>query len=50
MTGRAGVEIAFLDTGPFGQVVNDGFVDGDVIVDKWDAFVDAAASKDRDTC
>lgn len=47
--GRArGVEVAGVHAGPFGEVVDDGLGDGDVVIDEGEAFVFAAAAEDGD--
>ena len=46
--GEQGVEVAGFDAGVFGYVIDDGFVDGDVVVHEGDAFVGGAAAKGGD--
>lgn len=50
MAGVTGVQVAILHARPFGEVVDDRFGDGDVVVYEGGAFVVAAASQNRDAC
>lgn len=46
--GGDGIEVADFDAGVLRHVVDDGFVDGDVVVYEGDAFVGAAAAEGGD--
>lgn len=46
--GGDGVQVADFDAGVLRHVIDDGFVDGDVVVDEGDAFVCAAAAEGGD--
>ena len=48
MARARGVEVAVVHARPFGEVVDDGLGDGDVVVDEGDPLVLAAAAEDGD--
>lgn len=48
VAGARGVEVTGVDAGPFGEVVDDGLGNGDVVIYEGDAFVFAAAAEDGD--
>ena len=49
MHGAVGIKVTVVDARPFSEVVNDRLIDGDVVINEWQTFVNAAATEDRDT-
>ena len=49
MYGTVRIEIAVVNARPFGKVVHDRLVDGDIVVDEWQTFVHAAATENGNT-